>query len=77
MNDLKSLHSVVDEQEQAEMRQFARVLLLVVFGLVCLYMGLKVGLSEGRGVNLHQVSEAPQGGLTAAARREIVSRWYQ
>lgn len=78
MRDMKNtIYGMTDEQERAELQQFARFFLLVVFGLVCLYMGLKVGLSEGQGANLHQVSGAPQGGLTAAARREIVSRWYQ
>lgn len=78
MRDLKNtIQGMTDEQERAEMQQFARILILAVFGLICLYMGLKVGLSEGMGANLHQVSEAPQGGLTAEARREVVSRWYQ
>lgn len=69
--------SMVDEQERAELRQFSVVLLLVAFGLICLYAGLKIGLSEGRMEKQRELRETVQYDLPEKNRREVVSRWYQ
>lgn len=72
-----NLISMMDEQERDELRQFAIFLLVAIFGLICLYGGLKIGLSEGRAEHTQPVADSQEQGLPAENRREVVSRWYQ